>query len=193
MNQQKHDENKDKDTKRHHEFDGIQEYDNDMPKWWVNLFAITIIFGISYFAWYHLPFFPSQSLLDEYNVAFKAAAAETNLRRAKSEAEGFNYTAAREDHAILAHGKETFVTTCAPCHAADGGGGVGPNLTDSFWIHGGKPANIEATITTGSVEKGMPAWGPILGTEKIREVVTFVLTLKGTKPANPKAPQGAEE
>lgn len=193
MNSGPSQDNKNNDEKRHHEFDGIQEYDNDMPKWWVNLFIITIIFSVLYFTWYHLPFFPSRSLIDEYYQAAKATAAETELRRAQSGSESFDYDAARKDSALLERGKEAFITNCSPCHAADGGGGVGPNLTDNFWLYGGKPANIESTISNGAAEKGMPAWGPILGDDKVREVAAFVMTLKGTKSLNPKAAQGKEE
>lgn len=182
-----------KNKPRDHEFDGIQEYDNDMPRWWVNLFILCIIFSVLYFAWYHLPFFPSKSLLDEYNFAAKTAATEADERREKSAQEGFDYKAALQDATLVSRGKEAFVTTCSPCHANDGGGSVGPNLTDAFWIHGGSPAKIEATINNGAIEKGMPAWGPILGIDKVRETTVYVMTLKGTKPATPKEPQGVEE
>lgn len=183
----------DKDKKRHHEFDGIQEYDNDMPKWWINLFVITIIFGVLYFVWYHLPYFPSQSLLDEYYAASSAAAVETKSRNDRQATEKFDYSKASTDQAFIARGKETFTTTCAPCHASDGGGGVGPNLTDKFWLHGSQPAAIEASIANGVVEKGMPAWAPILGIDKVRELTAHIMTLKGTKPASPKEAQGTEE
>lgn len=181
------------DKKRHHVFDGIEECDNDMPKWWINLFVVTIIFAAMYLLWYHLPFFPSQSLLDEYNLAAKAA---TELQAAQSEKaahEEFNYVDEAKKPEIIAAGKETFITNCAPCHAADGGGGVGPNLTDRFWIHGSRPQDIAATVNNGMAEKGMPAWGPILGIEKVRQVTAYVLTLHGTKPAVAKEPQGVEE
>lgn len=178
---------------RDHEFDGIREYDNDMPKWWVNLFIITIIFSVLYLAWYHLPFFPSKSLLDEYESAYKIAA-EANLEKKVLAAKSsFDYGAAIKDQAVLARGKETFTSTCSPCHAVDGGGGVGPNLTDNFWIHGGSPEKIEEIILKGAPEKGMPSWEPVLGIDKIRETATYVVTLRGTKPAVAKEPQGTEE
>ena len=182
-----------KNKPRDHEFDGIQEYDNDMPRWWLNLFILTIGFSVLYFAWYHLPFFPSQSLLDEYNLAAKTAAVAATEQREKAEKSGFDYHAALQDAALIGRGKETFTTNCSPCHAVDGGGGVGPNLTDNFWIYGGSGPKIEATINNGAVEKGMPAWGPILGIDKVRESTAYIMTLKGTKPATAKEPQGVEE
>ena len=94
------------------------------------------------------------------------------------------------DPAALAEGRETFLTTCAPCHRPDGGGNIGPNLTDDFWLHGDEPMEIVHTITEGQPEKGMPTWGPVLGPERIGHVAAYVLTLHGTHPPKPKPPQG---
>lgn len=181
-----------KDKKRHHVFDGIEECDNDMPRWWVNLFIITIIFSVMYLLWYNLPFFPSRSLLDEYYMAAKVANAQQTEQRDQAAKEGFNYLDAAKNPEMVSAGKEVFVTNCAPCHAADGGGSVGPNLTDRFWIHGDSPESIAATVTSGVVEKGMPAWEPILGIDKVRQVTAFIITLHGSKPAVAKEPQGVE-
>jgi cytochrome c oxidase cbb3-type subunit 3 len=87
-------------------------------------------------------------------------------------------------------GEETFTTNCAACHRADGGGLIGPNLTDDAWIHGGTITDIYTTVTKGVLDKGMPAWEKVLKPEQLAEVVAYVTTLKGTNPANPKAPQG---
>jgi cytochrome c oxidase cbb3-type subunit 3 len=80
---------------------------------------------------------------------------------------------------------------CVPCHRNDGGGNtIGPNLTDNFWLHGGAVKNVFSTVNTGFVEKGMPAWGKTMSQGDVRDVTFFVLSLQGTNPANPKAPQG---
>jgi len=178
---------------RKHEYDGIQELDNDMPKWWVNLFLVTIVFSALYLMWYHLPFFPSLSLIDEYALAAKTSAEAAQKQRSLQSSDAYDYAAAVKDPSFVAKGKETFLATCAACHANDGGGGVGPNLTDQFWLHGGAPDKIEHTVLAGVAEKGMPAWESVLGTDKVREVVGFILTLKGTKPLTPKQPQGVDE
>jgi cytochrome c oxidase cbb3-type subunit 3 len=83
-----------------------------------------------------------------------------------------------------------YVTNCASCHLAGGEGGIGPNLTDEYWLHGGDVKDIYSTIKNGVVEKGMIAWGPVLSQEKIRDVTFYIMSIRGTNPANPKAPQG---
>jgi cytochrome c oxidase cbb3-type subunit 3 len=90
-------------------------------------------------------------------------------------------------------GKGVFTSTCAACHRADGGGNIGPNLTDGYWLHGGKPVDIYHCVHDGVPSKGMPTWGPQLGDEKVADVVAYVLTIKGTNVANGKAPQGEQE
>jgi cytochrome c oxidase cbb3-type subunit 3 len=95
-----------------------------------------------------------------------------------------------KDKGTVAQGKLVFVQTCAACHRPDGGGNVGPNLTDEFWIHGSGAEKIYQTITEGVPAKGMPAWGPQLGIDRVQAVTAYVLTLRGTNVANGKGPQG---
>jgi cytochrome c oxidase cbb3-type subunit 3 len=99
--------------------------------------------------------------------------------------------AVSQDAAQVEEGKKVFSSTCASCHAADGQGLVGPNLTDKFWIHGNKPTQIVKSVTEGYADKGMPPWGQILGPEKVKKVAAYVLTLKG-KNLPGKEPQGDE-
>ena len=87
-------------------------------------------------------------------------------------------------------GRAVFVSTCAPCHRADGGGNIGPNLTDAYWIHGSKPLDIFRTVTEGVPAKGMPTWGPQLGEQRVESVVAYVLSIRGTNVPAGKAPQG---
>lgn len=96
------------------------------------------------------------------------------------------------DADILGKGKVVFNNmNCGSCHRADGGGNaIGPNLTDEFWIHGGGITQVFQTIKNGAVEKGMPAWGKSLSPQDVRNVTFYVMSLQGTNPANPKAPQG---
>ncbi|MEZ5173452.1 MAG: c-type cytochrome [Bacteroidia bacterium] len=96
------------------------------------------------------------------------------------------------DAAMLASGKEIYTGNCAACHGQAGEGGVGPNLTDKFWLHGGGISNVFKTIKYGVPAKGMIAWQSQLKPEAIQKVASYVLSLQGSNPANPKEPQGPE-
>lgn len=143
------------------EADGIEEYDNALPAWWLWLFAGTVVFGIGYAVDYH--FVSHRSQAAEY-AAEVAAAPKPVVATAAS---------ADTPEGIEA-GKAIFTANCVGCHGADMHGGVGPDLTDKTWIHGGKLEDIQHTITVGVPEKGMITWGPILGPEKIAQVAAFV-------------------
>jgi len=174
-----------------HDYDGIQELDNVLPPWWLWGFYITIIISIIYVfqAWY----------FDSYNQQKEL---ETELRVAAEEVEAYKAAnpqlfdtsnlVALTDEASLAEGKELFATkTCVACHLADGGGTIGPNLTDEYWINGGGFDNVYNTITKGGRPgKGMIAWETVLSAKERQLLTSYVLSLKGTTPAVPKAPEG---
>jgi cytochrome c oxidase cbb3-type subunit 3 len=101
-----------------------------------------------------------------------------------------NSVVALDDASALADGKKTFDANCASCHLADGGGSVGPNLTDAYWIHGGGIKNVFTTIKYGVLDKGMISWQETLSPVQMQNVASYILTLQGTTPATPKAPQG---
>lgn len=174
---------------RGHVFDGIFEYDNDLPRWWVYLFVLTIIFAVGYMAWYHSGLFESHSLEAEYAQA-KGEASAAATTAAAGQGDSFDYAAASKDEAKMAAAKQTFQSTCAPCHGLMGSGVVGPNLTDDFWLHGHTTQDIEKVIAEGALEKGMPGWKDILGAEQVRYLTAYVYSLQGTNPPDPKAPQG---
>ena len=172
------------------EADGIQELDNNLPSWWVGLFVFTTIFGALYLVYVHL--IGGTSIKKEYEDSLKVTYAASAPTGGDSN-EPTDLNAMIGNSASIASGKEVYTANCAPCHGADGGGTIGPNLTDKFWIHGGKPDQIYSTIFNGFAEKGMPAWGGILGEHKSRQLTAFVTSLKGTTPATAKAPQGDPE
>jgi cytochrome c oxidase cbb3-type subunit 3 len=177
-----------------HDYDGIHEYDNPMPRWWLLIFYATILYAVLYF----LNVVPGLGSGKGRIADYEKAVAEADARRAATAPPAVTVTdsmlvAATHDPAQLAKGKEVFGTTCAPCHVADGGGLVGPNLTDRYWIHGGKPLQIYHTISTGVPDKGMPAWGLTLPQDQVVALAAYVITLRGTHPANPKEPQGVPE
>jgi cytochrome c oxidase cbb3-type subunit 3 len=172
-------------------FDGIEEKNNPMPRWWIWLFYVSIAFSVCYLAWYHLPWFPSVSLEDEYRLA-KGEKLESQKAQAAAlgSDDAFDLSAARSDVSLVAAGKSLFEANCASCHGAKGGGVVGPNLTDDHWIYGSTFAAVVKSIGEGAAAKGMPAWAPILGAEKVRQLAVYIATLRGSTPENPKAPQG---
>jgi cytochrome c oxidase cbb3-type subunit 3 len=174
-----------------HDVDGIHEYDNPLPGWWVNVFLATIIFAVLYVVNVIPGVGTGEGRIANYERAVASAKERREAFAAKTPAvSAADILALMQDKAALATGKERFVSTCAPCHRADGGGNIGPNLTDNYWLHGGSPTQIVQTVTNGVVEKGMPAWGPVLKPDDFKAVVAYVLTLRGTTPPNPKAPQG---
>jgi len=168
-----------------HEYDGIQEYDNPMPRWWLLLFAVTIVFVPVY---YLLPSdignITKADMYTEEIAAFNAAHPEAP----KMTAEQVGVFVGKAD--AIADGKVVFMANCVACHRADGGGQIGPNLTDDFWIHGATPLAIHTTITEGVLAKGMPPWGKMLKPEQINSVMAYVISLHGSHPTNPKEPQG---
>ncbi len=176
-----------KDRLIEHSYDGIQEYDNPMPRWWVLTFWATIIFAIVY----ALNIFGigiGQGRIAAYEADMAAFRAAHPAPVADVTPEALLGLAGSATE--VSEGKAVFEKNCAACHVADGGGLIGPNLTDDYWIHGGGIGEIHATIAGGVLDKGMPAWGKQLQPDEINAVTVYVWTLHGTTPANPKEPQG---
>lgn len=180
-----------KDELLDHDFDGIQELDNELPPWWLMLFYITIIWSVVYLLYYHvLGIGPSS--IEEYQQ--EMARAEKLYGSQKS---GGTAAAIPEedlkpltDKASLEAGKAVYTKNCVACHGPNGEGGIGPNLTDEYWIHGGSFKDIVHTITVGVPQKGMVPWGPVLKKDEILQVASYVWSLYGTNPPNAKAPEG---
>jgi cytochrome c oxidase cbb3-type subunit 3 len=171
-----------------HSYDGIQEFDNPMPRWWVWVFWATIIWVPTYYI-LPAPFGEGEGTVAQYEaeVARHAAAQPAQSAPAIGDDELRQLAA---NAAALADGKAVYATNCAACHRADGGGLIGPNLTDDAWIHGGTPTQVHRTIAVGVLEKGMPPWERILKPEQLNHVTAYVLSLRGTNPPSPKAPEG---
>jgi len=168
------------DPVRPHSYDGIQEYDKRLPNWWLYTLYITIIFWIGYWGYYEwLPSAPSGP--EEVDAAIERIEAE-RLASVATMDDPTLWTLSRNS-AVLASGKDTFTANCVACHFASMRGkaenptAIGPDLTDTAWIHGGKPLDLYNTVTQGVLEKGMPTWGPVLGARKISEVVAYVLSV----------------
>ncbi len=177
----------------HQNHDGIRELDNVLPRWWLQILWGSVIFAFGYWMYYQV-FQTGELPVDTYKRE-KLAAAQAEALRLKADGEltPDRLVAMSKNLAIIGAGKATFTATCAPCHRVDAGGQVGPNLTDEFWLHGGKPLQIVATIREGFLPKGMPAWGPQLGESRVREVAAYVLSLRNSHVPGGKAPQGDRE
>jgi cytochrome c oxidase cbb3-type subunit 3 len=156
-----------------HEYDGIREADNPLPRWWVMMFVISVVFAVVYVPVVHVfNFLPQQELRN--NQAMAALIQEQ--RELELEASG------ALDQDPVAAGQKYFKTFCITCHGAYAEGGIGPNLTDAFWIHSPYEDSIRFVITNGVAAKGMPTWGPVLGDRKIKSLAIYVTTLWNSKP-----------
>lgn len=174
----------------HHNYDGIHELDNVLPPWWVYLFYGTIIFGAIYLVRYHWMGADNQAMEFKNEMAM----AEKQIEQYKLTAPDLmdkEKVTLLTDKASLDAGKALFTTNCIACHRADGGGQIGPNLTDEFWINGGGIKNVFNTIMEGGRPgKGMVSWKAQIKPSDIQKIASYVLSLQGSHPANGKAPEG---
>ena len=167
-----------------HEVDGIKELDNNLPRWWVWLFHLTIAFSVFYMVYYHLLDAGDLQIAD-YEKQRSVGEKIKNEAIGKFEAHLASLTPSQEP-AVLAQGLQTYTTLCAPCHRADGGGLVGPNLSDDYWIHGSNYIDSVKTIINGVPEKGMLTWRGVLKPSEIQAVASYIHQFRGTTPPNPK-------
>jgi cytochrome c oxidase cbb3-type subunit 3 len=173
-----------------HDYDGIKELDNSLPPWWKYGFYITIAVAFIYIFNFHVSG-NGKNPEQEYAAEMEAGKKQEEIYKAKTKnlVDENNVTLA--DASGLAAGKGLYTQSCVACHGANGEGGIGPNLTDEYWIHGGSLNDIYKTIKIGYPEKGMQSWQSMYSPVQIKELTSYVRSLLGTKPANPKDPQGS--
>lgn len=172
-----------------HDYDGIRELDNPLPPWWLYLFYGTLLFGVVYMVRFHVLDGPTQ--YEEFES--KIALAQLEIEQYQASLPEEKDLVISEDEALLAAGKKIFTMYCQVCHRPDGGGSIGPNLTDAYWILGGTLNDVYNVISNGGRPgKGMVAWKNSLNKTQIEEVSNYIMSLQGTNPPNPKAPQGEE-
>jgi cytochrome c oxidase cbb3-type subunit 3 len=171
-----------------HNYDGIQEYDNPMPRWWVLLFWGSFLFAVGYFFHYQLS--PNgRGVYDVYQAEMEVAAEQAEKRAlAEKVTEESLQELTKQEPMVLA-GQAVFQQRCVTCHLDQGQGKIGPNLTDNYALHGGKLMDIYSVVRNGVIEKGMQAWGKTLKPIELRQVVAYVGTLRG-KNVPGKPPQG---
>lgn len=169
-----------------HDYDGIRELDNRLPNWWLITLFGAVVFAFGYWTYYHV--FEWDKGLWADLQADEAAAAEAAAKNAPVTDELLTSLGGSPD--VKQKGEALFKQQCAACHGDNGEGKIGPNLTDKFWIHGGKPTDLYKTISTGVAAKGMPAWEPQLGAERTRWLAAYVSGTLRDKNLPGKAPEG---
>lgn len=170
-----------------HDADGIRELDNNLPRWWVWLFNICILFAVCYLAYFHV--FKLGDLQAAQYVKESKEGDTIKASALKAFEDSLPTLTPSKDPAVLDHGHAIFLHNCAPCHRADGGGLVGPNLCDDYWIHGSNFVDNLHTIVNGVPGKGMLTWRGVLKPGEIHAVASYIYTLRGTHPPNPKPPE----
>jgi cytochrome c oxidase cbb3-type subunit III len=181
---------KEGDILRHHEFDGIRELDNDLPPWWVWGFYLTIIFAVVYLWRYHVT---QTAPLQEQELQISLVRAEEQIRAYRATAANLideSNVEYNTDPAWLERGAQVYTQNCVACHGANGEGGVGPNMTDDYFIHGGDIQTIFRIVKNGVLEKGMTPWKDLLSPSQMAQVASYIKSMQGTNIPNGKAPQG---
>lgn len=173
-----------------HDYDGIKELDNVLPPWWVYLFYGTIIFAAVYLVRFHI--IGDYTQAEEFNKEVELAELEkSKLPKDAAEEVSYETVVVLTDATSLSKGKEIFTNACAACHKVDGGGLVGPNLTDKHWINGGGIKNVFKLISEGSKNNpSMVAWKANLSSKDIQSVASYVLSLQGSNPPGGKPAEG---
>jgi cytochrome c oxidase cbb3-type subunit 3 len=167
-----------------HEADGIRELDNNLPRWWVWLFYLTTAFAAFYLVYYHV--LKSGDLqIAQYDREMKTGEAIKGAAMGRFESSMATLQPSK-DPAVLEAGRENYTKLCAPCHRPDGGGLVGPNLCDNYWIHGSNYVDTLKVIWNGVPAKGMVTWKGLLKPSDIQAVASYIQTFRGTTPPNPK-------
>lgn len=173
---------------RPHSYDGIQEYDKRLPNWWLFTLYGAIIFAAGYWAYFHWTDHMEPGWVRVQNEIAAIKLAALSQGKPPSDEQLWDLSL---DPKMVAAGEKVYVSNCVACHGADLHGGIGQNLVDATWIHGGDPMAIFGVIRDGVRDKGMPTWGPILGQQRMAEVVAFIISKNPTikKPAQvPAAP-----
>ena len=172
---------------RDHEFDGIREYDNPMPRWWLRLFWATFWFSLAYVAWFHSR--NDRDVIDEYDADMQAYyERQTAELLALGEIDEKMLATFMRNKSAMAEARTTWASTCVICHRADASGDIGPNLTDSHWLGENTLMAIYTTVRDG--RKKMPPWGKKMRPDLVMAMAAYVGTLRETHVPGGKAPEG---
>ncbi len=173
-----------------HDYDGIRELDNNLPPWWIYLFYASIVFAVVYMVRFHI--FDGTNQKQEYDMEVaEAKVAVAEFKKNNKDLVDANTVELLTDKADLAAGKAVYEANCVACHKDNGGGGIGPNLADAYWILGGGIKDVFHTVSEGGrAGKGMIAWKTELKPLEMAQVSSYILSLQGTNPADGKEPEG---
>lgn len=178
------------DIETEHEYDGIREFDNPLPRWWLLTFYGAVVFSVVYWFYYHT-LAAGELPLASYTAELAAGEKLQLAAELRSVSEEQLVSLSHNPEAVQ-RGAAVFKQNCVACHGEQGQGIIGPNLTDSYWLHGNKAKQIYNVVTSGILDKGMPSWRPVLGPSKVQDATAFVLSLRGKNlPGRP--PQGVSE
>jgi cytochrome c oxidase cbb3-type subunit 3 len=180
----------DKDVMMDHSYDGITELDNPAPPWFMWLFYSTVIFAIVYFVRFSIT---GSGPTQEEEYLAEVAAHEAMLEKGGSGEKGGmndNDVVMLAEAVDLKSGAEIYTDKCVACHGDQGQGNIGPNLTDQYWLHGGSFTDVYKTIKYGVIEKGMQSWQFQLKPKEMQQVASYIMTMQGSNPPNPKDPEG---
>ena len=175
-----------------HDADGIQEYDNPLPGWLNAILWGAIVFSVLYIAFYALTFAP-----DSYTAQLRA---DTIEHRAELQAyfdenplvppSAEELLAGVSDPEVIAVGRARYLKNCASCHGENAQGLIGPNLTDAYWLHGGRVTQVFYTLVKGVAAKGMPPWGRAIAPEEIAALTSYIRSIQGSNPPDAKSAEG---
>lgn len=173
-----------------HSYDNIQELNHPLPSWWNTIWGISIVYAVGYFIYYQ--FMSGPSLKEEFHAEYKAVVArQTAFKEKESSFDPAYYEKIVSDGGVN-KGKEVYELNCLPCHAENGIGDVGPNLTDDHWIIAkGTPDTVYGVVFNGSDANGMPIWSEMISKDEIYQAVAYVMTFKNTFKKG-KGPQGVK-
>ena len=175
-----------------HDADGIREYNNPMPGWLMGILWGAIIFSVLYLGYYALSYGTGSTTAEyrEETIQRRAAVQEYFAKNPLQPPAAEELLGGAKNDEVIAKGKERFVKTCASCHGENAQGLIGPNLTDDRWLHGGKVLDVFSTIAKGVPAKGMPPWGRALPPEDLAALVSYIRSVQGSNPPEPKPPEG---
>lgn len=173
-----------------HNYDGIRELDNNLPPWWKYGFYLTIVFAVVYLVHFHISNTGKLQIQEYEDQLTEAKLQMEEYKRKSANLVDESNATVLKDEGSLTSGKSAYMDNCAACHGRSGEGGVGPNLTDDYWLHDGGIKDIFKSIKYGWPEKGMKSWQQDLGAKQIHEIASFIMSLHGTHPANAKDKQG---
>ena len=172
-----------------HNYDGIQELDNALPPWWKYGFIITIGFAFVYLLNFHV-FGNGKNPTEEYQAEMNNAQIQNEVYESKNKDRIDEEHVSMADATGIKSAEVNYVANCVACHGAKGEGGVGPNLTDDYWLHKGSLNDIYHTLKVGYPDKGMQSWASKFSPKEMSQLASYIKTLKGTNPPNGKVPQG---